>query len=143
MKGNRRLARQATIQALYQWQINPASCAEVEAQFLADPDRLAGANVAFFQELWRGVCGMVADLDPAIASHIPERRWEEVSEVERAILRLAAYELYAHRETPYRVVINEAVEMTKVFGAEHGHRFVNAVLDKLARQWRPEELGNP
>ncbi|MHB1532018.1 transcription antitermination factor NusB [Acidithiobacillus sp.] len=141
MKGSRRLARQAVVQALYQWQINPSSCDEIELEFLADHERLAGANQGFFLELWRGACTHLETLDPAIAAQIPDRRWtSEISEVERAILRLAAYELRYHPETPYRVIINEAIELGKAFGAEQGHRFVNAVLDKLAQEWRGVEF---
>jgi len=141
MKGSRRLARQAVVQALYQWQLNPSSCDEIEAEFLADPERLAGANQGFFLELWRGVYAHLEALDPVIAAQIPDRNWaSEISEVERAILRLAAYELRYHPQTPYRVIINEAIELGKGFGAEQGHRFVNAVLDKLAQEWRGVEF---
>ncbi|WP_163095553.1 transcription antitermination factor NusB [Acidithiobacillus ferrianus] len=137
----RRLARQAAVQALYQWQVNPGSCEEIEAQFTTDPERLHGADVAFFKCLWQGVCAAIPELDPAIAQEVQDRRWaDEISGVERAILRLAAYELRDQLQTPYRVVINEAIELGKDFGAEQGHRFVNAVLDKLAQRWRHAEI---
>ena len=110
-------------------------------QFTSDPERLQGADVAFFKSLWQGVCAAIPGLDLAIAQEIQDRRWaDEVSEVERAILRLAAYELRDHPQTPYRVIINEAIELGKDFGAEQGHRFVNAVLDKLAQKWRATEI---
>ena len=142
MKINRRrLARQAAVQALYQWQMNPGYCTEIELQFTSDPERLQGADVAFFKSLWQGACAAIPGLDLAIAQEIQDRRWvDEVSEVERAILRVAAYELRDHPQTPYRVVINEAIELGKDFGAEQGHRFVNAVLDKLAQKWRATEI---
>ena len=138
----RRLARQAAVQALYQWQMNPGHCTEIELQFTSDPERLQGADVAFFKSLWQGVCAAIPELDPAIAQEVQDRRWaDEVSEVERAILRLAAYELRDYPQTPYRVIIDEAIELGKDFGGEQGHRFVNAVLDKLAQKWRaPETL---
>ncbi|MDD2750050.1 transcription antitermination factor NusB [Acidithiobacillus sp.] len=137
----RRLARQAIIQALYQWQLNPGHCAEIALQFTADPERLQGADRVFFATVWEGVCQAIPQLDPTIAEEIPDRRWtDEISEVERAILRLAAYELRDLPQTPYRVVINEAIELGKAFGAEQGHRFVNAVLDKLAQRWRQSEI---
>ncbi len=136
----RHLAREALVQALYQWQINPASCADIATQFLGDPDRLQNADRAFFEKVWGGICPRIADLDPEIASVVSDRRWtDEISEVERAILRLAAFELRHLPDTPYRVVINEAIELGKAFGAEQGHRFVNAVLDRLAAEWRLTE----
>ena len=137
----RRLARQAIVQALYQWQLNPEHCADIALQFTTDPERLQGADRDFFVIVWAGVCQAIPELDPAIAQEIPDRRWEdEISEVERAILRLAAYELRDLPQTPYRVVINEAIELGKDFGDEQGHRFVNAVLDKLAQRWRLVEF---
>ncbi len=136
----RHLAREALVQALYQWQINPASCPDIAMQFLADPERLQNADRAFFEKVWNGICPGIADLDPAIAAAVTDRRWgDEISEVERAILRLAAFELRHLPETPYRVVINEAIELGKAFGADQGHRFVNAVLDRLASEWRLAE----
>ncbi|MEY2342212.1 transcription antitermination factor NusB [Acidithiobacillus sp. IBUN Pt1247-S3] len=139
----RRLARVALVQALYQWQLNPTPCAELAEQFHADPERLQAADVAFFDRIWAALCGQIDSLDPAIVEAITDRRWEdEVNEIERAILRLAACELHSLPETPYRVIINEAIELDKAFGAEQGHRFINGVLDQLARRWRVAELGS-
>ncbi len=136
----RRLARIALVQALYQWQMNPTPCAELAAQFHAEPERLANADTAFFDRVWTALCGQIEALDPAIAAALQERLWEsEVNEVERAILRLAAFELHSLPKTPYRVIINEAIELDKAFGAEQGHRFINGVLDQLARRWRMAE----
>jgi len=140
----RRLARMALVQALYQWQLNPSSCEELAEQFHADPERLQAADVAFFDRTWAALCGQVGALDPAIIAAISDRRWEdEVNEIERAILRLAAFELHSAPDTPYRVVINEAIELDKAFGADQGHRFINGVLDQLARRWRAVELSPP
>ncbi|WMT46655.1 MAG: transcription antitermination factor NusB [Acidithiobacillus caldus] len=140
----RRLAREALLQALYQWQLNPAPCGEIARQFLEDDERLVGADQRFFEDIWGRLCPVMETLDQAIASVILDRRWQdEVSEVERAILRLGAFELREERQTPYRVIINEAVELSKAFGAEQGHRFINGVLDRLAHQWRQAELENP
>ncbi len=136
----RRLARVALVQALYQRQLNPAPCAEIAEQFHADPERLAGADLAFFDRLWQGLCPQMDALDPDIAAVLTERRWEDgVNPVERAILRLAAYELRHQLDTPYRVILNEAIELDKSFGSEQGHRFINGVLDRLAAQWRAAE----
>ncbi|MGC9129125.1 MAG: transcription antitermination factor NusB [Acidithiobacillus sp.] len=137
----RRLAREALLQALYQWQLNPAPCSEIARQFLEDDERLVGADRSFFEEIWARLCPALDALDETIAAVILDRRWaDEVSEVERAILRLGAFELRDERQTPYRVIINEAVELSKAFGAEQGHRFINGVLDRLAHQWRQSEL---
>lgn len=139
MSGSRRLAREAVMQALYQWELNPGDPVLVEKQFFED-EEVKGADLAYFQQLWRGTCAHVDELDIAIKDKISDRKWSDVSEVERAILRLGAYELSQRPDVPYRVVINEAVELAKRFGAEHGHRFVNGVIDKLAQQWRKSEI---
>jgi N utilization substance protein B len=95
-------------------------------------------DTEYFAELVRGVPARLTELDAALASCV-DRALESVDPVERAILRLGAYELIEHPEIPYRVVINEAVELAKTFGAEKGHRYVNGVLDKAARDLRPIE----
>ncbi|WP_312261999.1 transcription antitermination factor NusB [Candidatus Igneacidithiobacillus taiwanensis] len=137
----RRLARVALVQALYQLQINPTPCGELMEQFHADPERLEGADMAFFDRLWPTLCAQIESLDPSIAAALNDRRWrEEVNEVERAILRLAAFELRYELQTPMRVILNEAIELDKAFGAEQGHRFINGVLDQLARRWRRAEI---
>jgi N utilization substance protein B len=92
----------------------------------------------YFSELVHGVPTRLNELDAALAPCI-DRALESVDPVERAILRLGAYELIEHPEIPYRVIINEAVELAKTFGAEQGHRYVNGVLDKAARALRPLE----
>lgn len=130
------------MQALYQWELNPGNPDAVEQQFLAD-EEVKGADLGYFQQLWRGTVAHVDELDIALKDKISDRQWTDVSEVERAILRLGAYELAHRLDIPYRVVINEAVELAKRFGAEHGHRFVNGVLDKLAQQWRKAEIDAP
>jgi N utilization substance protein B len=123
-------------------QINPTPCNELLEQFHADPERLEGADIAFFDRLWTALCGQIESLDPSIAAALHDRRWqEEVNEVERAILRLAAFELRYELQTPVRVILNEAIELDKAFGAEQGHRFINGVLDQLARRWRIAEIG--
>ncbi len=127
------------MQALYQWQLNPGDPAQVEAQFLAD-EEVQGADLQFFQQLWRGVTSHADELDAAIRGKLSDRKWDEISEVERAILRLGAFELAHRLDVPYRVVINEALELTKRFGAEQGHRFVNGILDRLAHEWRAAEM---
>jgi N utilization substance protein B len=96
------------------------------------------ADLEYFEELVRGVVRMHVELDAAIVPYL-DREVARVDPIERAVLRIASYELRERLDVPYRVVINEAVETTKRFGAEHGHTYVNGVLDKLAAFWRSAE----
>ena len=137
MSKARSRARQCAVQALYQWQLTAQSTAEIEEQFVTERE-MGKADRQFFHELLFQVPAQVAELDAELADYV-DRPLEQVDPVERAILRLGAYELKTRLETPYRVVINEAVELAKTFGAEQGHKYVNSVLDKLARKLRPAE----
>ena len=96
------------------------------------------ADLEYFEDLVRGVLRHVDELDGALAAYI-DRKVDEVDPVERAALRIAAYELVYRPDIPYRVVINEAIAATKRFGAEHGHTYVNGVLDKAAAALRSIE----
>lgn len=132
-------ARRLAMQAVYQWQMTAQDTAHIVAQFLADEDS-RGADSAYFETLLRGVLHNQAALDALLAPTLA-RPLAEVDPVERAVLRVAAFELQQCPEVPYRVVLNEAVALTKKFGAEQGHTFVNAALDKLARTLRAVETG--
>ncbi len=135
----RRRARRALVQAVYGWQVTGAAVASVEDQFLGD-ESLAKADVAFFQELLRGVLQQHEALDAAYAPFL-DRSHDSLDQVERAILRLGCYEL-AHRiDVPYRVVIDEYVELSKTFGAEASHTYINGVLDRVAQDCRVLEKG--
>jgi len=138
MAGSRTPARRLAVQALYQWQLAGQEIADIVAQFGEDPHANAEQQ-AYFAELLRGVLGHLDELDAQLAPLL-ERPLAQVDPVERAILRVGAYELAHRPEVPYRVVINEGVELAKRFGAEQGHRFVNGVLDRLARALRAVEL---
>jgi N utilization substance protein B len=96
------------------------------------------ADLDYFEDLLRGVEKHCAELDAGLAPWL-DRDMAQVDPIERAVLRLAAYELRHRPDVPYRVVLNEAVEVAKRFGAEHGHTYVNGVLDKAAREWRAAE----
>ncbi len=135
---SRSWARRYAMQALYQWQLTGQEPAVIEAQFQADQD-MSKADVGYFQELLQQVPRRVMALD-ALLEPFLDRPLQQVDQVELAILRLAGYELAHRPDVPYRVVINEAVEIAKRFGAEQGHRFVNGVLDKAARRLRPQEM---
>ncbi|MCB1763212.1 MAG: transcription antitermination factor NusB [Gammaproteobacteria bacterium] len=141
MASRKSQARQCAIQAIYQWQMtgqDPGDIREVQAQFLSDQER-GGFDGNYFSVLLLGVAMHLDMLDQQLRPCL-DRSIESVDPVERAILRLGAFELIHRLEVPYRVVINEAVELAKVFGAEQGHRYVNGVLDKLAKQVRTTEL---
>jgi transcription antitermination protein NusB len=131
-------ARRLAMQAVYQWSMTAHDAADILAQFLADEDN-RGVDAEYFEALVRGVVQGHAALDAALAPTLA-RPLDEVDPVERAVLRVAAYELKHRLDVPYRVVLNEAVALTKKFGAEQGHAFVNAALDKLARELRAVEI---
>ncbi len=126
-------AREVALQALYAWQLSGG-----------DPMQEARANEAyeksaFLDEVVRGVHGGAAELEKLITPHL-DRQFARLSPVERAILYIGTYELSAHPKTPFKVVLNEAVELGKSFGGAEGHRFVNGVLEKIAEALRPEEV---
>jgi N utilization substance protein B len=131
-------ARRLAMQAVYQWQMTAHGAADILAQFLADEDN-RGADAEYFEALVRGVVQGHAALD-ALLAPVLARPLDEVDPVERAVLRVAAFELQQRLDVPYRVVLNEAVALTKKYGAEQGHTFVNAALDKLARDLRAVEM---
>lgn len=137
MSNKRHKAREFALRALYQWQVTGQDVGDVVNQFLASNDARR-FDVAYFQELVRGVPTHLDELDANLGPLL-DRPVEKVDLVERAVLRLGAYELQHHVEIPFRVVINEAVELAKSYGAEQGHRYINGVLDKLARSLRPYE----
>jgi N utilization substance protein B len=140
MSRRRSRSRSLAVQAIYQWQMAGQDVADIIGQFLAQSADQA-FDQAYFDELVRGVPASLDALDEALGDCI-DRKLEAVDPVERAILRLGTYELIEHPEIPYRVVINEAVELAKTYGAEKGHRYVNGVLDKAARALRPLEANN-
>lgn len=132
MKGKRG-AREVALQALYAWQLSGG-----------DPLEEARANEAyeksrFLEELVGGVRQRAGELESLIAPHL-DREFAKLSPVERAILYIGAYELAHHPQTPFKVVLNEAVELGKSFGASEGYRFVNGVLEKIAQALRPDEV---
>ena len=139
MGGKRSQARQYALQALYQWQLSGQAVGDIEAQFL-EKEALAKSDVGLFVGLLRGVSGDTKVLDSTL-DPLLSRPISQVDPVELAVLRIGVFELLNHGDIPYRVVIDEAVELAKVFGADQSHRFVNGVLDKLAPSLRPLEIG--
>lgn len=133
----RRRAREYAVQALYQWQLAGTALDDLEQAFTADSD-FAEADRDYFEHLLRGATADASALEQQLAGAL-DRPVGELSPVERSILLLAVYEFVHGPEIPYRVVINEAIELAKTFGGTDGHKYVNGVLDKLAPQLRPYE----
>lgn len=134
---SRHLARRAAIQALYQWEMTGQSRLDIEKHFLADKS-LVKSDKEYFHELVTEIPRIVDDLDHHLSPYI-DRKISLVDPVERAVLRVAAYELLHHLEIPYRVVLNEAIELSRTFGSENSYRFVNGILDKMGADVRTIE----
>ena len=132
-------ARRYAMQALYQWDLSGTDLPLIRKQFLVNED-FSTADQPYFTELLSDLPKKADVVDAGIAEYI-DRPIEQLDPVERAILRIAMYELLERIDIPYRVVINEAIQLTKKFGAEQGHAFVNGVLDKAAKNLRSIEYG--
>lgn len=133
----RRRARKLAVQALYQWEMAKASAAEIETQFLERED-LSRVDVNYFRELVAGVISQFNELDKLFQPYL-DRAINELTIIERCVLRLATFELAHRLDVPFRVVINEALELTKIFGTIDGFKYVNGVLDQAAKILRPLE----
>ena len=131
-------ARRRALQAVYAWQVSGGDANGVVTQF-AHEQAHEIADLEYFEDVVRGVIRHRRELDAALAQFV-DRGVEEVDQIERAALRIAAYELLHRPDVPYRVVINEAIDTTKRFGSEHGHTYVNGVLDHAAAKWREVEF---
>jgi len=134
----RKKARRYAVQGIYQWQLSGNPIKDIELQFL-ETINAKKVDIEYFQEILVNTLSGITEIDEQIVP-ILDRELEEVNPVELAILRLACYELMSRIDVPYKVVINEALELTKTFGAQEGHKFVNGVLDKLAKQTRKMEI---
>ena len=133
----RKKARRYAVQGIYQWHMSGAPISEIELQFLETINQNK-VDVEYFREVLVNTLGKVGELDELLTPYL-ERKFEEINPVELAVLRLASYELQTRMDIPYKVVINEALELSKTFGVTDGHKFVNGILDKLAKKLRPLE----
>ena len=133
-------ARRLAMQALYQWQMTADDIDGIERQFFEEND-MKNVDQEYFSELLLGVLQELPAIDTELEKHM-SRNINSVDPVERAILRIAGYEFIKRPDVPYRVVLNEAVVLTKKFCAEKSHTFVNAVLDKVARDTRTHETAS-
>jgi N utilization substance protein B len=131
-------ARRYAMQALYQWDLSGLDMPEIQRQFFEAED-FTNADGGYFIDLLNGVKAHIESIDSQISETI-DRPIGQLDPVERAIIRMACYELLFRHDIPYRVSINEAVLLARKFGAEQGHTFVNGVLDKVARKTRPAEF---
>jgi len=127
----RRKARELAVQAVYSWQLSNNSVTDIESNFLTD-NSARRFDIPYFQQLFRGVSAAASTLDQAISPHV-DRTIDDIDPVEKAILRVAVYELTDCQDVPYKVVINEAIELAKIFAADDSHKFVNGVLDKAVK----------
>lgn len=133
----RSVARRLAVQALYRWQINDGPWQDLLLEF-RDAEDMPKADGEYFRELIQGVCDTRAQLDVDLAQWT-DRPAAQLDPVEHAVLLLSVFELHSRPDVPFRVVLNEAVNLTRRFGATDGHKFVNAVLDRAARVLRPHE----
>ncbi|MDD1619040.1 MAG: transcription antitermination factor NusB [Methylococcaceae bacterium] len=131
-------ARKAAVQALYQWQMTGQSLIEIERQFLEE-ERLKDAQKSYFTELFHGVPKNLEAIDQALSEFV-DRPVNMIDPVERAILRMGVYELLHRLDMPYRVVLNEGINLAKYFGADGSHKYINGILDKVAQQKRAVEI---
>tara|TARA_B100000925_G_C21807535_1_gene387330 strand:+ start:221 stop:667 length:447 start_codon:yes stop_codon:yes gene_type:complete len=137
LAAQRRKARHFGLQALYQWTLSGASAADIEAEFRIDND-FQHTDGEYFSAVLKGVVGDVDALE-ALFSPVLDRRLGELDPIERNLLRLGTFELRDRIDVPYKVVISEAVALAKKFGATDSHRYINGVLDKVARDLRTVE----
>ncbi|CAG9934196.1 transcription antitermination factor NusB [Candidatus Nitrotoga arctica] len=138
-KSSRRRSRELALQGIYQWRLTNDDQEQIEKQIRAEKG-MGRYDAEFFSKLLRGVLTQHTELETVVAMHL-DRTLDELSPVEFSVLLIGAYELIYHPEIPYRVVINEAVELAKTFGGTDGHKFVNGVLDKVTAQVRAVEVG--
>ena len=132
-------ARRNTVQALYQWFITNKSADEVIYEFEHDEYKLAKTDVDYFKLLLRGTITHHMELDSRIADLL-DRPVDELDTIERAILHIGCYELEHHSDIPWNSVVNESVELAKMFGAEDSYKYINGVLDKVAKDLRYNEI---
>ncbi|MBU3003227.1 transcription antitermination factor NusB [Paraglaciecola arctica] len=134
----RHLARELAVQAVYSWQMSNNQVEQIELSIVTS-NNMQKVDTEYFLELLRNVVKDCAELDKKIKPYLG-RLPEELDPIEKAILRISTYELVGRIDVPYKVVINEAIELAKSFGAEESHKFVNGVLDKAIKTLRKDEL---
>ncbi|URJ32913.1 transcription antitermination factor NusB [Candidatus Blochmannia vicinus] len=129
---SRRRARECALQALYSWQLSKNNAKEIENYIITERD-IQNLNVSYFHKLYIGVINFAEELDRLMIPHL-SRSLEKLGYIEHVVLRIALFELIKCNDIPYKVAINEAIELVKIFGAEKSHKFINGVLDKIVTQ---------
>lgn len=135
---NRRKSRELVLKAVYRGMINASELKQIITDAKEDPE-FVKADEAYFRHLLEGVTAKISELDNQVAEFI-DRKIEELSPVEHAILRISSFELMFDSTIPYRVAINEGVELAKLYGGADGHKYINGVLDRVAASVRPQEF---
>lgn len=134
----RHRARRLGLQALYQWHISESNLKEIELEFHCY-NNMKKVDTTYFHELLHRIPEKLSEVDGLFSAYL-DRPIAELNPIELTVLRIASYELAFRLDVPYRVVLNEALELTKTFGAEEGYKYVNGVLDKVCRQLRGKEI---
>ena len=132
-------ARRSAVQALYQWTMSDMPIQDVINEFVSERSELKKADTDYFKEILRGTAKEAENLDKQLAPLL-DRAIDDLDPIENAILHIGLYELTFHPELPYRVVLNEAINLAKMFGAEQSHKYINGVLDKAAQKIRTAEM---
>lgn len=132
-------ARHFAMQAIYQWQMTDKAPSIIEAEFHSDND-MSKVDIEYFNEIFMGAVGNAEHLDEYFIHHLKDIKKEKLDPVTLALLRMASFEFEKRVDVPYKVVINEAVNLAKKFGAEDSHKFINGVLDKVAKEIRALEF---
>lgn len=138
MSKSRSLARKRAVQALYMWQMTEQNISDIDQQFVLEND-MKKVDMEYFHELLHKIPACVDELDECITP-VLDRPFGELDPVEVAVMRLGVYELQHRLDIPYKVTINEAVKLAKIYGAEDGHKYVNSILDRVARKLRAVEI---
>ena len=132
------LARKSAVQALYQWQLTGCNLSEIERQFVEEHG-IGKKELPYFNELLHSIPKLLSQLDEALGEFL-DRPIDQVDPVERAILRVGAFELLEKPEIPYKVAVNEGINLAKEFGATQSHKFINGILDRIAKKHREAEF---
>ncbi len=134
----RRKTRGFLLQAIYEWQVNKTPINELEARYRAQPE-MEGSDFDYFHAVLHGVLDNAVDIDQLYEPYL-DRHLDNLYMIEKAILRMGAYELKERLDVPYQVVLNEGIELAKVYGAEESHKYVNGILDRLSQRIRRTEF---
>ena len=138
MSKARSLARKRAVQALYMWEMTNVDLSDIDQQFVLEHD-MSKVDLKYFQELLHKIPAHIDEIDDHIHGLL-DRPFSELDPVERAVMRLGVYELKYRLDVPYKVIINEAVEIAKTFGAEDGYKYVNSIVDGVAKKLRAAEI---